>query len=89
MISLQIDAQGGVAMLQDDALDLRELGTVEITRASHVEFDNAKQLWFVQSAKTLKFLYWAKTRIEALAWEKEWYSPDGAGWTELTQEVAS
>ncbi len=89
MISLQIGADGSVAMLQDDDLDLRQFGEVEITRASHVEFDNAKQLWFVQSAKTLKFLYWAKTRIEALAWEKEWYSPNGYGWKELTQEVAS
>lgn len=89
MISLQITADGGVQMLQDDAVDLRELGEIEVTRASHVEFDNEKQMWFVQSARTGKFLYWAKTRTEALAYEKEWYSPDGAGWAELTQEVAS
>lgn len=88
MISLQITAGGGVQMLQDDALDLRELGAVEITRASHVEFDNAKQLWYVQSAKTLKYLHYAPTRAAALAWEKDYYSPTGQGWTELTQEVA-
>ena len=85
MISLQIDAQGGVAMLQDDAVDLRELGTVEVTRASNVEFDNAKQAWFVQSCKTLAILKDDfQTRAEALAWEKTYYSPSGAGWTELT-----
>lgn len=88
MISLQIGADGSMAMLQDDALDLRQFGEVEITRASHVEFDNARQLWYVQSAKTLTYLHYAKTRAEALAWEKDYYSPSGLGWAELTQEVA-
>lgn len=84
-IKLSITSQGGVQMLWDDAVDLREFGEVEVTRASHVEFDNAKGKWYVQSAKTLKMLKDDfDSREAALAWEKVYYSPDGEGWQELT-----
>ena len=55
-INLEITATGGIQMLQDDTLDLCELGCVETKRASHVEFSNEKQCWFVQSAKTKEIL---------------------------------
>ncbi len=83
MIQLQLDAQGGIAMLQDDALDLRQFGKVKIKRASHVEFSNARQAWFVKSAVSKKVLHWAPPRAEALAWEKAFYCPSGKGWKEL------
>lgn len=84
-VNLQITSEGGVRMLHDDAVDLGELGKVEMSRASHVEFCNEKQAWFVQSALTLKILKDDfKTRAEALTWEKNYYSPDGEGWHELT-----
>ena len=83
-IAIEITARGGVRMLQDDAVDLRALGSVEVIRASHVEFCNERQAWFVQSAKTLEVLGYFPTRAEALAWEKAHYSPTGAGWAELT-----
>lgn len=87
MITLQVTPEGGIQMLHDDAVDLTELGEIEMSRASHVEFDNQKQGWFVQSAKTLKILAEGfKTRAEALTWEKKFYSPDGDGWAELTGE---
>jgi len=83
-IQLQITASGGVQMLHDDAVDLTQLGTVETTRASHVEFCNEKQMWFVQSAKTLEILRDDfVTRESALIWEKAYYSPGGAGWQEV------
>lgn len=88
-ISLQITASGGVQMLHDDAVDLTELGQIEMSRASHVEFNNEKQAWFVQSAASLKVLKDDfRTRADALAWEKSYYSPDGEGWKELTDGVA-
>lgn len=83
-VKLQITAQGGVRMLQDDAVDLRKLGKVIVTRASHVEFCNDSQTWYVQSARTGKYLYRAQTRAKALAWEKRFYSPSGKGWKEMT-----
>lgn len=74
-------------MLQDDRVDLRPLGKVKVYRASHVEFSEENQKWYVQSAKTMKILRDDfDTRAEAIAWEKEYYSPDGEGWDEINQE---
>ena len=86
-INIRIGASSSIAMLHNDAVDLSEFGTPTITRASHVEFDNKTQLWFVQSAKTgvvLKDDF--TTRSEALEWESNYYSPSGAGWSELEGE---
>lgn len=85
MLKMQLTRSGGVQMLQDDAVDLTEFGSVEVTRASHVEFCNQDQAWYIESAKTSKRLASGfKTRGEAIAWEKAYYSPSGAGWKELT-----
>ena len=76
--------EGGIQMLHDDIAELETLGTVEVERASHVEYDNDRQQWYVQSAKTLEILDYFDDRASALAWEKEYYSPKGEGWDELT-----
>jgi len=86
-IKLEVMANGGVRMLHDDAVDLKQFGDVEVVRASHVEYNNATGFWYVQSAKTLKMLKEdLPSRAEALAWEKVYYSPGGEGWNELTEE---
>jgi hypothetical protein len=86
-IKLEVMANGGVRMLHDDAVDLKQFGDVEVVRASHVEYDNEKKGWYVQSAKTLKMLKEGiASRADALAWEKVYYSPGGEGWNELTEE---
>jgi len=84
-IKLELTANGCIRMLWDDAVDVGALGPVEVTRASHVEFNNATKCWEVKSAKTLKVLRDNfKSRKDALAWEKVYYSPGQAGWRELT-----
>lgn len=96
-ISLQITAAGGIRMLHDDHVDLSEFGEIKVSRASHVEFSDGNHTsdngyangipkgWYVQSAATLDILKdGLTTRAEALAWEKQHYSPGGAGWAELT-----
>lgn len=75
---------GGIQMLHDDNAQLETLGKVDIERASHVEWDNDKQKWYVQSAKTLEIFDYFDDREAALAWEREHYSPKGEGWAELT-----
>lgn len=83
-IALQITSTGGIQMLHSDAVNLSLLGKVSVSRASNVEFNNDKQAWFVQSAKTLLILRDDfQTREAALEWEKLYYSPGGAGWGEL------
>lgn len=101
-IQLEVTRDGGIRMLHDDVIDLAELGRPKVVRASHVEFHDgdvsSSELprggrglrvgWYVQSAKTLVVLKSGmKTRQEALAWEKKYYSPRGKGWTELTKEA--
>lgn len=82
-IKLQITATGGIQMLHEDSVDLTEFGRVQMTRVSHIEWDEAYQNWVVISAKTGAILWSARTRAEALAWEKNHYSPGGAGWKEI------
>lgn len=71
-------------MLHDDAVNLKKLGTIEMKRASHIEFNHDSQKWFVASALTKRVLKDDfETRAEALSWEKDWYSPGGNGWGEI------
>jgi hypothetical protein len=98
-MKIEIDKDGTIRYLHDDTLDLSELGKRKVRRASHVEFNNNTGKWYVQSAKPcglmghIKYLFGIPagkmlredftTREAALAWEKEYYSPDGEGWEEL------
>lgn len=86
LINIIITKDGGIKMLHHDVADLESFGKVNIKRASHVEYDNEKQKWFVQSAKTLKILHYAESREQALAWERDYYSPQGEGWNELNED---
>jgi hypothetical protein len=44
-MELVVDAGGSVRCIYDEALDLREIGTLKITRASHVEPDRDGFWW--------------------------------------------
>ncbi len=83
---ITITEDGRVRSLWNDEIDWSLLGPVTITRASHVEFCNKRQRWYVQAAiprstlrwllqKTLRrpfgeVLFQAPTRQEALEWER-------------------
>ena len=85
-MNILITKTGGVQMLHDDTAELETLGKVDVSRASHVEFCNDRQQWYVQSAKTKKYLGYFDTRTEALTWERDFYSPSGEGWPELLED---
>ena len=85
-IKLQVTAKGGIQMLHDDNFDISRFGKPTVVRASNVEFDNDAGVWTVTSAKTGQFLHAASTRKAALEWEKQFYSPGGEGWFEITKE---
>ena len=44
-MELIVNADGGVKCIYDEALDLRALGKLQITRASHVEPDSDGNWW--------------------------------------------
>jgi len=66
------DADGGVRCIYDEALDLRALGKLQITRASHVEPD-AEGCWFADMGPSGgPVLGPFQTRGQALQAEKRW-----------------
>jgi hypothetical protein len=71
-MELVVDAGGSVRCIYDEALDLRELGKLQITRASHVEPDAAGYWWADMRPVVGPVMGPFGTRSEALAAERAW-----------------
>ena len=71
-MELVVDAGGDVRCIYDEALDLREIGTLKITRASHVEPDAAGFWWADMGPSGGPVLGPYRSRSEALGAEREW-----------------
>ncbi len=96
MTRLRIAPDGTVRGLWTDEIDWPSLGRSSVRRASHVEYCDRRQQWYVRAARPRSWvrrvlqralgrrcgevLFWAKTRPEALAWEQQHYEPGAAGW---------
>ncbi len=66
--------QNGTAnCLWTEAIPLQEIGRLEITRASHVEFNNTTQQWVVKDRKK-KVRFFSKSRSACLEWEQKNFS---------------
>ena len=71
-MELVVGCDGGVRCIYDEALDLREIGKLQITRASHVEPD-ADGNWFADMGPSGgPVLGPYSSRTEALAAEMGW-----------------
>ena len=71
-MELGVDVDGGMRCIYAEVLDLRALGKLQITRASHVEPD-AEGCWFADMGPSGgPVLGPFQTRGEALGAEKEW-----------------
>jgi hypothetical protein len=75
-MELVVDAGGDVRCIYDEALDLREIGKLQITRASHVEPDAEGYWWADMGASGGPVLGPYGSRSEALGAERGWL---GAG----------
>lgn len=96
MTRIRIGPDGTIRGLWTDEIDWTSLGKTAVRRASHVEFCEHRQFWYVCSSQpraalraSLKtwlkphvrdVLHWSSTRSEALAWEHDHFSPGGPGW---------
>jgi len=96
MMKLRITPNGCIRGLWSDDVQLRHLGTLKVRRASHVEFDDRQQCWFVREAQPVgrlrRWLQWllkrptgrvlhrAASRSLALIWEHEHFQPGGPEW---------
>ncbi len=83
-MTLEVTPDGNIRCLYTDEIDLPQLGRLQVSRASHIEYDNRLHKWTVTSAKTGKRLHSSMTRESALEWERQYYSPGERGWSELT-----
>jgi len=71
-MELVVDAGGSVRCIYDEEIDLREIGTLKITRASHVEPDRDGFWWADMGPVDGPVLGPYGSRSEALEAEREW-----------------
>jgi len=71
-MELVVDAGGSVRCIYDEAPDLREIGKLQITRASHVEPDRDGYWWAGMGPVDGPVLGPFKNRTEALQAERGW-----------------
>lgn len=69
-MTLMIQPNGVIGCFFTEAIDLRELGELTVSRASHVEFNHDTQQWEVRNlVGTL--LHENPSRSECLEWERQ------------------
>jgi hypothetical protein len=66
---------GTAQCLWTEVLPLHELGRLEITRATNIEFNNTTQHWEVKDSKG-KVRFIARSRSGCLEWENQNLRPD-------------
>lgn len=73
--TLRFNPAGQVDCLWTEAIDLRALGKLEITRATDIRFNPASQQWDVHEYSTGKVIFSHTSRSECLAWENQNLQP--------------
>ena len=76
-MELVVGVDGVARCIYDEALDLREIGKLQITRASHVEPDRDGFWWADMGPVDGPVLGPFKSRTEALAAERGWLTSFG------------
>ena len=71
-MELVVGVDGMARCIYDEALDLREIGKLQITRASHVEPDRDGFWWADMGPVDGPILGPFRSRTEALGAEREW-----------------
>jgi hypothetical protein len=71
-LELLVGVDGMARCIYDEALDLREIGKLQITRASHVEPDAESYWWADMGPSGGPVLGPYSSRSEALAAERGW-----------------
>jgi len=74
-INISFHTDGTAQCLWTEALPLHELGRLEVTRASNLEFNNHTQHWEVKDRRG-KVRFIAKSRSACLEWEQTNLQPD-------------
>jgi hypothetical protein len=70
---IRFDQDGTGSAFYTEAIDLSELGRLEITRATKIEFNNTRQLWEVFNF-TNNLVFEHTSRQTCLDWEHQQYN---------------
>ena len=73
--TLRFDQAGQVGCLYTEAIDLRAIGKLQITRATDIRFNPTTQQWDVHEHATGKVLFSNPSRTQCLAWENQNLQP--------------
>jgi hypothetical protein len=73
--TLRFHPAGQVDCLYTEAIDLRMLGKLEITRATDICFNETSQQWEVHEYSTGNVLFSHSSRTECLVWENQNLQP--------------
>jgi hypothetical protein len=71
---LTFDSSGAGSCLYSELIDLHSIGSLEIRRASHIEFNNASQKWEVKNLRG-NVLFFSTTRTACVEWEHHSLEP--------------
>jgi hypothetical protein len=74
-ITISFTPEGTAHCLWTEALPLHELGQLQITRASNIEFNNATQHWEVKDRRG-HVRFFARLRSACLDWERQNLQPE-------------
>ena len=69
VLVVTFDGAGVGSCLYSELIDLHSIGSLEIRRASHIEFNNTTQRWEVKNLRG-NVLFFAKTRTACVEWEQ-------------------
>ena len=67
---LTIAPNGTGSCLYTELIDLKSIGSLKVTRATHIEFNNRSQFWEVKDNRGV-ILYFNRSRTACLAWEHQ------------------
>ena len=69
--TITFSSDGNGHCLYTEAILLGSIGTLEIKRATNIEFNDHTRLWEVRNAKNNGILYQDASREICIAWEHE------------------
>ena len=67
---LTFDSNGTGSCLYTELIDLKSIGSLQVTRATQIEFNNQTQHWEVKDLRGVT-LYFNRSRTACLAWEHQ------------------
>ena len=73
--TLRFNTGGHIDCFYTEAIDLRALGQLKVTRATHIRFNATAQIWEVINANSNERMFSHEFRKQCLQWEHDNLQP--------------